>query len=95
MRYHDFAEGDERFYWTDVKPGDLVHSPNIVAYKVKDFVGRDENTRTLFLKHGLLLVLSRLDGCPGESYDPQTTTTFVVWSRHGPLIILQEKRRTL
>jgi hypothetical protein len=90
--YRDIPK-DDRWRWKDVMPGDLVHSPFTHAWKARDFADRDENTRHLNLRDGLLLVLTRIDGCPGDdTYDvPAAYVTFIVWSRHGPLVIVHPK----
>jgi len=98
--YHNFEKSDtESLYWTHVKPGDLVRSPGIHAIRSKDFKAYCEGTEQqrkrasmLTLANGLLLVLSKIDGCPGVS-DWDHLTTFTVLSRHGVLILLQAKRK--
>lgn len=91
--YRDIKELEERWRWTDVIPGDLVHSPFTQAYYARDFATRTEDTKILSLRDGLLLVLTRIDGCPGDDAynDPSRFVTFVVWSRHGALVIVQTK----
>lgn len=89
--FHHFKRGDEEvWHWSKVRHGDLVVSPGSIAYKAKDFASRDNNTKALFLVDGLLLVLSRIEGCPGEVYDD--AVTFVVMSRHGPLVLVQQAK---
>jgi hypothetical protein len=90
--YHDIT-GEDRWRWKDVMPGDLVHSPFTHAFAVRDFATRTEDTKVFNLRDGLLLVLTRIDGCPGDATygDPTAFVTFIVWSRHGPLVIVHPK----
>lgn len=102
MTYHDFKRSDtEVMHWTNVVPGDLVHSPGALAILGKDFYAychgstkERDDTAILTLADGVLLVLSRSEGCPGmENWDEFVTfNTFVVMSRHGLLVLMQVKK---
>jgi hypothetical protein len=93
MTYHRFsAHSDETQKWTNVQIGDLVCSPGTMAYKANEFADRTTKTRWLILSTGLLLVLSRHDGIPGEPNTENESITFVVLSRHGPLVINHLKK---
>jgi len=93
MTYHEFEFGDEEvFRWTHVYPGDVVVSPGAIAYKAKDFIGRNDKTRILQLRFRHLLVLSRVDGVPGEEGPEGGMRTFVCLSRHGIIILVQNAR---
>lgn len=90
--YRDI-NGEDRWRWKNVMPGDLVHSPYTHAFAVRDFANRTEDTKVFNLRDGLLLVLTRIDGCPGDHMydDAARFVTFVVWSKHGPLVIVHAK----
>jgi hypothetical protein len=95
MTYHRFEFGDEEaHYWTHVQPGDLVSSQGSSAYKACEFATRNGETKVFNLVNGLLLVLSRQIGVPGEDHSwNDSVHTFVVWSRHGALVLMQNRRR--
>ena len=70
-----------------------------MAIKSKDFNAYCEctdlerrNIDLLRLGNGLLLVLSKVDGCPNMP-DWNDMHTFTVMSRHGVLVIVQGKRK--
>lgn len=95
MKFHDFKASDvESLHWSQVAVGDLVRSPGSSAFRANAFAERTPRTRVLSLANGLLLVVSRFDGVPGEpEYDDENITTFVVLSRHGPLVLMKTKPR--
>ena len=63
---------EECWRWTSVMPGDVVQSNGTFAYKRRDFIGRDENTKGLILRSVPILVLSRHEGIPGENLPDDT-----------------------
>ena len=95
MRYHDIKRGTNQFlYWDllDIRPGDMLHAPNTTAWKPEAFyrmAGGEKDVKNYTLGHKLLLVLSKFDGVPGTDWND--VTTYLVFSRHGVLMIVQSK----
>jgi hypothetical protein len=91
----------EIWRWTDVMPGDVVQSRGTQAYRQRDFIGRDADTRVLRLYGAPVLCLARFDGIPGEAATEGPSSwpakrTFVCLSRHGIIVVVQNvaERRT-
>lgn len=82
-QYHHFERKDTDLNrWTAVQPGDLVHAPGQIAWRLGDyerFVLGDEDVKPLILAHKLLLVMSRIE--------TQDESTLYVLSRHGVIVI--------
>lgn len=74
--------------WTDVQPGDVVQSRGTFAYKMRDFIGRDDDTKVMQLHSAPILVIARVPGIPGEE-EPGDHVTFVCLSRHGIILVVQ------
>lgn len=91
-RWHRFGQDgkfdEEALHWIDVHPGDMVQSRGTFAYKQRDFIGRTDDTKVLQLHSSPILVLSRVDGIPGEE-PPGEWVTFTCLSRHGIIIVTQ------
>lgn len=82
---------EDRHYWRDVRPGDVLHSPGTNAFTMHDFSIRgDPHAKVMTMGPRLLLVVSRHDGIPGDP-SQSNAVTFVVLSRHGPLIVIQNR----
>lgn len=83
-------EQADRHFWRDVVPGDVLHSPGTNAFTMADFARRGEDTKVMTMGQRLLFVVSRHDGIPGDHGQPNAVT-FVVLSRHGTLVVIQNK----
>jgi len=92
-RYGQDGKADLRAWeWTDVLPGDVVQSRGTIAYKMRDFVGRDDKTKVLYLHSHPVLVLSRNRGIPGEE-PPGEYVTFTCLSRHGLIVVVLPEKK--
>jgi hypothetical protein len=88
VAWHYFKWDDrEAWLWSKVMPGDMVQTWGTLAYKHRDFIGRDKDTEVLSLRGSPILCLSRHEGIPGEE-EPGEHRTFVCLSRHGIVLIV-------
>ena len=93
VKWHRFGQDGkfdpEAFKWTDVLPGDVVQSRGTFAYKQRDFIGRDDDTKVMQLHSSPVLVLARIPGIPGEAEPDSGMVTFLLLTRHGLVIVVQ------
>ena len=94
MKWHRYNQDDdpnkfdfESQRWSTVLPGDVVQSRGTIAYKLRDFPGRNSETKILRLHSSPVLVISRHNGVPDEA-DMDDWLTFVCLSRHGLIVVL-------
>jgi hypothetical protein len=94
-RWHRIGQDEkvdaEAWKWTDVKPGDVVQSRGTIAYKMRDFIGRDDDTDVMQLHSAPVLIIARIPGIPGEE-PPGDHVTFVCLSRHGIILVVQPEK---
>jgi hypothetical protein len=77
--------------WDCVFPGDLITCFGHVAFPYLSFQNRDQDTRVFHLRNHPVVVLSRIDSVVDDKrLTEQGFGTFVVLSRHGILVMLQE-----